>query len=94
MMGIFAVPFTKLKVKNGGASTVQEFSHWVDSYGEDFYHDINMVQRGSIFIFGWISSPGDWTLVGDGIVKDNHETGSEDWCDCEKKDISGFSLIF
>ena len=87
-MSIYGIPFNEEKVRNDGASSFEEFKEWVSEHGDNFLHSIPNVQNGDIIVFGWLEESGEWKFVGDAIVKQNHKTGSEEWCDCSKD--SGF----
>ncbi|MGC8562283.1 MAG: hypothetical protein ACP5NO_03685 [Thermoplasmata archaeon] len=90
-MSIYGVPFNEERVRNDGASSFEEFREWVLEYGDNFLHSLSNLQNGDIIVFGWMEGNGEWKFVGDAIVKQNHKTGSVDWCDCEPKEESGFS---
>ena len=84
-MGVFAFPFNEERVRNEGASSFEEFRDWVLEYGDNFLHNLTVGRKGDVLVFGWKLEPGEWMLVGDCIVKDNHQTGKADWCDCSNE---------
>lgn len=83
-MSIYGIPFNEEKVRNDGASSLEEFKDWVTEYGQDFLYSIPTPQNGDIIVFAWIGKD-EWFFVGDAIVKQNHKTGSERWCGCTKE---------
>lgn len=88
-MSVFAFPFNEERVRNEGASSFEEFRDWVLEYGDNFLHNLTVGRKGDVLVFGWILEPGEWMLVGDCVVKDNHQTGKASWCGCSKE--SGYS---
>ena len=90
-MSIYGVPFNEEKVRNNGASSFEEFREWVAENGHNFLHSLTNLKTGNIIVFGWMEGTGEWKFVGDAIIKQNHKTGSVDWCNCEPKEKSGFS---
>lgn len=86
-------PFNEERVRYGGASSFEEFRNWVLKYGEEFLYTQANTKKGDILVFAWIREKGDWVLVGDAIVKDNHKCGEVDWCDCEDNEYYHRHLI-
>ena len=88
-MKIYVLPFQMRNVKYEGAASSDEFRGWVEKYGDRFYYTLRALNKGDIIVYAWIENKKYWTLIGDGIVQDNHETGIN-WCDCESKSESGY----
>lgn len=89
-MNIIAIPFNPERVRNDGASSLEEFREWVTKYGDNFLYTLGNLQTGDILIFAWIQKPGEWLFAGDAIVKQKHEVGKETWCNCTKQDRKGY----
>lgn len=86
-MGVFVYPFNGERVKYEGANSVLEFRDWVNDYGSDFAYTQAVAQSGDVLIYAWIERPGEWLLVGDSIIKDNHKSGDVDYCNCDEDSI-------
>ncbi|MHB8561006.1 MAG: hypothetical protein ACYDAP_07570 [Thermoplasmataceae archaeon] len=86
-MGVFVYPFNAERVKYEGANSIVEFRDWVYDYGFDFAYSQPVAQSGDVLVFAWIEKPGEWYLVGDSIIKDNHKWGDVPYCSCDVKSI-------
>ena len=73
---IIALPFNKKELRDEGVFSVEEFKEWILVNGGNFLHKITNPISGKILIFSWIEGEGNWILVGDAIVKENHKTGA------------------
>lgn len=91
MGSIYVCPFNVDYVKFQGTASADEFRDWVSKYGDRFLYSLNVPQKGDVIVFAWIKSEGEWEMVGDGIIRSNHMTGSEKWCDCEPISKTGYA---
>lgn len=89
-MSVIAIPFNRDRIRNEGASSSEEFRDWIVKHGESFLHSISNPQTGDVLVFGWMKEQGEWIFVGDTVVKQNHMSGSVDWCNCTKEDKADY----
>ncbi len=60
-----------------GADSRDSFKKWASETHKGFRHDLNVALPGDILLFSHLESPGNWIIVGEAIVDDNHPVKSK-----------------
>ena len=60
-----------------GTDSVEPFKKWVSDSHQAFRHDLNVALPGDILLFSYMESSGNWIIVGEAIVEDNHPVKSK-----------------